>query len=289
MTRLAKQVYFKNAMIFIKKHLTLFLKYPIILIQVLKRILELEINFKGEYVAEELELRKMPNILVEHRGSLGGGVEFYRDINDSFVSAKELFEIGNKLREEKGLRPLTMASIMQTKESKHYVRELESRLMDKFRTEYKGEVADPEKYTLKAIRATKGRNGRTWLHPYLFIRIANILDSRIVKEGHLDFLYSDFWGRQRILFEASGSYLKNYINMVGTLYYYAPQKHLFSNALKKANRLITEAISINSEEDPVGAQDERDYLHLLINYIAYSLQDSNLGLTIALDIYKDRR
>lgn len=101
----------------------------------------------------------MESKVILQRELLGGIIR--QDSKSCYFSANDLVEVGSAWRRANGMSNFSLASFLQQKGTKEFIQFLE------------------QEEGCKAIIASRGRNGTTWVHPYLFIEIALALSPEL--------------------------------------------------------------------------------------------------------------
>ena len=175
-----------------------------------------------------------------------------------FFSATDLVAAGNVWRVTNGLPIFKLQAWLYTDATKAFIAHLEE------------ETGAPVKM------ASKGRNGKTWVHPFLFMDLALALSPKLKYE-----VYS--WMTDELLKYRSLSG-DSYKTMCGALYINAKRKDTFPAYIAVVAQKIKNLVGVDSWE---GATEEmlyrRDKVHKEIALLADVLRNNDDAVEIALE------
>lgn len=180
---------------------------------------------------------------------------------DKYFCLNDLVKIGNKQR-------MIVENLPPKDISQYFV----SDLYKEFAKEIELEIGK------KPYIAERGRYGKSWVHPYLFIDIALWFSPKIklnVYKWLLDYLIEN-----RIRTSDSYKY------MCGTLFLHTSRKTFFANDIKKLAKMIKNKCGVEDWNKATAEQlDKRDRLHNLIGDFANVFKDSKRAVIEAFNAY----
>ena len=187
-----------------------------------------------------------------------------RQRTDTYFLLSDLEFAGNKQRQLEKRKMVSIAEYFKVESHKEFIKELELKI-DK-----------PAKIS------GRGRNSKTWIHPFLFIDIALWYSPKIKIEVY-EWLY-DYLIKYRI---ASGD---SYTKMCGVLWKYASRKDLFAKNIKNLAVIIKKECVVDDWNKATQEQlADREYLHNMIADLTETLQDSKIGASLAIKAYRKKK
>ena len=160
----------------------------------------------------------MKSTVLIQRELLGGSV--CQNNQTEMFSATDLVRVGNMWRMANGLQGFDMSAWFQTKGTKEFIAELESRFGV-------GEVK----------KAARGRGKHTWVHPLLFIDMALAINPKLKVEVY-EWLFDQLIKYRN---ESGDSYKM----MCGCLYAHAGNKYNFNNYVQDVASKIKLACGVS--------------------------------------------
>lgn len=190
------------------------------------------------------------------------GNEIRQQSKTQYLSAKDLLTFGNKWRVSNGLPIMKLQDWLHKNNTEEFVRELEI------------------EYGVKSKIATKGRYGETWMHPFLFIKLALSINPKLEVKV-MEWLYDNLLQFRN---DSGDSYLK----MSGALYFNSTNKKKFPKAIKETANYIKKKCIVDDWSSASEKQLKlRNQIHENIALLADVLKDNNqairLGIAKALD------
>lgn len=182
--------------------------------------------------------------------------EISQNSKTGFFSATDLVNAGNLWRLTNGKEMFKLATWKNSKATKEFTEDLEKQY---------GEV----------YKASRGKNGNTWVHPYLFIDIALAISPKLKIE-----VYS--WIMDELVKHrnASGD---SYKKMSGALYLNSKNKRDFPHDIQKIAKEIKLACHVKDWEHATEAQlKTRDKIHENISLLCDVLKDNDQAVKIAI-------
>ena len=165
--------------------------------------------YKIKMVTNQLMERKFLNDKITQR------------TKDGFFNSSEFLKIYNK---DKNVKKV-IAEFWSNKNTKEFIKELENDILEN--------IGNP--LSFKTYETTKGRNGSTWMHPYLFIKFAMWLSSKfelqVIKWVHdnlIDFRNQAGDYYKEMCFELKEYYIRNNNTL-------KPDPLIYKNEAKKIN------------------------------------------------------
>lgn len=189
------------------------------------------------------------------------GEEISQNNQNCFFSATDLVRAGNKWRIENGLPIFNLVTFMQNKETKEFVN---------FLKEQYGEVKIN----------SKGRNGVTWVHPYLFIEIALAISPKLKVEVY-SWLYDS-------LIQYRNNSGDSYKKMCGALYITQKNKRNFQDDIKLLALRIKKECGVDDWQHATEEQLKlRDKIHENIALLSDIINDRNTLYSVAIKKAKE--
>lgn len=186
-----------------------------------------------------------------------------RQRTDTYFLLSDLEIAGNKQRQLEGRKVVSINEYFRINSNKDFIAELERK------------IGKPAKIS------GRGRNSKTWIHPFLFIDIALWYSPKIKIEVY-EWLY-DYLIKYRV---ASGD---SYTKMCGVLWEYASRKDLFQKNIKNLANVIKQECGVVDWNTATQEQlKDREYLHNMIADLAETLQNSHLGANLAIKAYRKK-
>jgi len=183
-----------------------------------------------------------------------------------FLSANDLILHGNNWRLVNKLKSFSLNSWKVSKSTKEFIKEMKEQF---------GEV----------MVTTRGNNGGTWIHPYLFIDLALSISPKLKIEVY-GWLYDE-------LLKARNNSGDSYKIMTGALYLNCSNKSTFPKSIKKLANIIRLACGVKAEEDDWENATEsqlklRDKIHENIALLSGALKDNNQAIRIGIQKALDK-
>ena len=186
------------------------------------------------------------------------GKEVCQKSKSGFFSATDLVAAGNAWRVANGRTIFKLQAWLYTDGTKEFIEHLEE------------ETGAPVKM------ASKGRNGKTWVHPFLFMDLALALSPELKFEVYT-------WMTDELLKNRSLSG-DSYKTMCGALYLNATRKDTFPAYITDVANKIKRLIGVDSwEEATVEMLYRRDRVHKEIALLADVLRKNDDAVNIALE------
>ena len=185
------------------------------------------------------------------------GREVRQQSKTGFFDGKQLEDAGNLYRLSNNLKKVNLAEWLRNKSTIEFINELESN------------IGQPCKI------GTKGRNGATWLHPYLFIDFALHISPKLKIEVY-GWLYDELLKYRN---DSGDSYKK----MTGALYNNTKNKSTFQKDIIKIADKIRIMLKVNNWQSATEEQLKlRDRVHENISLLCDVLKDNNLAVDLAI-------
>lgn len=153
----------------------------------------------------------------------------------SFISANDIVRAGNKWRIMNNLPIFTLQSWLNTNSTKEFVGELKKQFGD-------------------VVQSRRGKNGGTWMHPYIAIDLALAISPKLKIEVY-NWLYDELLKYRNY----SGN---SYQRMAGSLFERSLSKSTFPRFISKIAILIKKECNVKDWETATEAQLRlRDRIH----------------------------
>lgn len=190
------------------------------------------------------------------------GKEIRQQSKTNFFSANDLISAGNKFRAINDKPQIKLQDWLNRDSTKEFIAELESQLNEKVK------------------QATRGRNATTWIHPYLFIDLALVIDPKLKVEVYR-WIYDE-------LLKYRNNSGDSYKKMCGSLYENASNKSVFHRGITKVAELIKKACNVNDWETATEEQLRlRDRIHENISLLSDVLRDNNQAIRLGIEKAKN--
>lgn len=174
---------------------------------------------------------------------------------NGFLCKNDIMAVGNRWRLLNQLKPLDYNSWLRTESTQEFIKALEMQFG-------------------KSIEATRGREGLTWLHPYLFIDLALAISPKLKIEVY-SWLYDELLKYRNF----SGD---SYKKMCGALFVNTNSKTTFARDITKLAEYIKNQIGVKDWQTATEEQLRlRDKLHENIALLSEVLKDNNQAIRIA--------
>lgn len=167
------------------------------------------------------------------------GTEIRQKSKSEFISANDLVMAGNKWRLENNLPLFTLATWMNSNPTKEFIQELRNSF---------GEV----------VFTSSGRNGGTWLHPFLAVDLTLAINPKFKVEVY-SWLYD-------CLLKYRNDSGDSYKRMCGALFDNTTKKSRFSEAMKMLGVMIKKEVGV--EDWQTAKQEQLEYRDKIHEYIA---------------------
>jgi hypothetical protein len=185
------------------------------------------------------------------------GKEISQKSKSEFFSATELVEAGNVFRKENGLSQFNLSQYLKNKTTIEFIDELE------------------RKYETNAISKGRGRNGKTWVHPLLFIDIALAISPKLKIE-----VYE--WLFDHLILNRNNSG-DSYKEMSSALYSKFGNKKEFPKYISQVADNIKETIGVKDWESCSSEQlEKRDKIHTAIKLFCNVLNDTDQAVRLGI-------
>lgn len=183
------------------------------------------------------------------------GSEIRQQSKTEFFCANDLVAAGNKWRALNDISIFNLGQYFNQKSTQEFILEIEN------------------KYNIKAVLSTKGRNGSTWVHPLLFIDIALAINPKLKVEVY-EWLFDNL-----IKFRNDSG--DSYKEMAGALYVRYTNKRDFPNYLSRVANYIKQQIGVEDWQSATEEQlKRRDKIHDSIKLLCNVLQDANQAVLL---------
>jgi hypothetical protein len=189
------------------------------------------------------------------------GDEISQKSQSEFFSASDLVRSGNKWRAINGLESFNLSVWLQSKNTKQF--------MEFLSKEY-GEIKIN----------SKGKNSHTWVHPFLFIKIALSINPELEIKVY------------KWLFDLLLTYRNNsgdsYKKMCGSLYDNSSSKTIFFKEISDIAKLIKTECNVSDWQKATEQQLKlRDRIHENISLLSDVLRDNNQAVRIGIQKAKE--
>lgn len=183
------------------------------------------------------------------------GSEIRQQNKTEFFCANDLVAAGNKWRALNGITIFNLGQYFNQKSTQEFILEIEN------------------KYNIKAISSTKGRNGSTWVHPLLFIDIALAINPKLKIEVY-EWIFDNL-----IKFRNDSG--DSYKEMAAALYIRYNNKREFPTYLSKVAMYIKSQVGVEDWQTATEEQlKKRDKIHDSIKLLCNVLQDTNQAVKL---------
>ena len=197
----------------------------------------------------------MKTQVIMHRRFLNGDIR--QKSKTGYLSATDLIQEGNNWRVLNRLPLFNFDSWKSTKSTKEFVSEL-------------------EKQFGKVTEATRGKNGGTWMHPYLFIDLALAISPKLKIEVY-KWLYDQ-------LLEYRNDSGNSYKKMAGALYDNSSNKSDFHRGMTSTANMIKRACKVKDWQTASETQLQlRNKIHDNITLLCDVLRDNNQAIKIGIN------
>jgi hypothetical protein len=184
--------------------------------------------------------------------------EVSQNSKTGYLSATDLFRIGNKYRASKGLGLIDISEFFRTKNVREFMSELEKAVGDKIKI------------------TARGRGRHTWVHPYLFIDMALALDPKF-KIKVYSWIYDNLLKYRN---DSGDSYKK----MAGALITIISNKSTFPKVITKIANKIKKECDVKDWQTATEYQLKlRDKIHEYIFILSDVLRDVGSLVDIAIE------
>lgn len=173
-----------------------------------------------------------------------------------FLSANDLIESGNRWRLVNNKKQFSFNSWKASQSTKDFIAEMEN---------YFGQV----------LETTRGANGGTWVHPYIFIDLALAIDPKLKIEVY-GWLYDE-------LLKYRNHYGDSYRKMCGALYDNCSNKSNFHRGMATVAKWIKLACGVKNWQEATEDQLRlRDKIHENIALLCDVIRDNNQAVRIGI-------
>jgi len=184
------------------------------------------------------------------------GEEIGQKSKSEFFSATDLVRAGNRWRVENGLEVFNLSVFMQNKSTKEFMLFLE------------------KEYGAVKINA-KAKGQHTWVHPFLFIKIALAISPQLEIKVY-QWLYDE-------LLKYRNNSGDSYKKMTGSIYLALKNKSNFKEALISAAQKIKKSCGVKDWNTATEEQlKKRDRIHDSVSIICDILHDVNQAVDISI-------
>lgn len=184
------------------------------------------------------------------------GMPIRQDSQNEFLNANDLVAAGNKFRIMNNMPSFNFRSWMDSQHNKEFINEMKNQYGD-------------------VIHSTRGKNGSTWVHPFIFIDLALAIDPKLKIE-----VYG--WMFDHLIKSRNDS-ADSYKKMCGALYENCTNKSVFHRGVSKTALLIQQACNVSNwqtaNEEQLKLRDKiHDNIYLLCNVLRDNNQAIRLGI-----------
>lgn len=184
------------------------------------------------------------------------GQNVRQNSHTGFISANDIVMAGNKYRATNGLKLFDFRSWIDSESNKEFIKEMELQF---------GVV----------ISAKKGKNGGTWMHPFICIDLALAIDPKLKVEVY-KWLYDE-------LLKYRNNSGDSYKKMCGALFENCSNKSNFHRGVSKTALLIQDACNVKNWQYATEEQLKlRDKIHENIALLCDVLRDNNQAIRIGI-------
>jgi hypothetical protein len=189
------------------------------------------------------------------------GEEISQKSKSEFFSATDLIRAGNKWRVGNGLEIFIFSNWLQNKNTKEFMNFLS------------------EEYGIIKINS-KGKNQHTWVHPFLFIKIALALNPKLEIKVY-KWIYDE-------LLKYRNNSGDSYKKMAGALFLNSKNKTCFYKEISLVAEKIKLECAVNDWQTAKEAQLKlRDKMHENISLLADVLRDNDQAVRIGIEKAKE--
>jgi len=182
--------------------------------------------------------------------------EISQDSKNEYFSATDLARAGNKWRIENNISPFVMSNWLQQDSVKEFIAELEK--------EYG-----------KVLISGQGRGKHTWVHPYLFIKMALAINTKLEIKVY-KWIYDE-------LIKYRNSSGDSYKKMAGGLYVSIPNKNDFKDTLIEYANEIKKVCNVDNWESAIERQLKlRNDIQENISFLSDIIKDKNNLLSVSI-------
>ena len=175
-----------------------------------------------------------------------------------FFSATDLVNAGNYWRFSNKMAFFNLAQYFKQKSTKEFIESLE------------------DKYSIKCINKSRGRNSSTWVHPLLFIDIALAIDPKLKIEVY-EWLFDNLIKFRN---DSGDSYKK----MAGALQQNCRNKRKFESGISMTAQMIKSACNVEDWQKASEPQLKlRDKIHENISLLSDVLKDNNQAIRLGIE------
>jgi len=184
------------------------------------------------------------------------GTQIRQNSQTEFLNANDLVKAGNKFRALNGLPLFDFRTWMDSKTNKEFINEMSKQF---------GEV----------VQTTRGANGSTWMHPYIFIDLALSIDPKLKIEVY-GWLYDKLLKYRN---DSGDSYKK----MCGALYENCSNKSTYHRGVVATAQMIQKACNVSDWQTATEKQLKlRDKIHDNISLLCDVLRNNNQAIRIGI-------
>ena len=197
----------------------------------------------------------METIVFLERSLFGNKIR--QNSKTSFFCANDLVAAGNQYRALNKMKLFDFRSWVDSKSNKEFFAEMEAQYG-------------------KCFIATRGKNGATWVHPFIFIDLALSIDPKLKIEAY-SWIYDE-------LVKARNNSGDSYRLMCGALYENCSNKTSFHKGIINTALLIQKACGVENWNKATETQlKKRDKIHENITLLASVLRDNNQAIRIGIE------
>lgn len=190
------------------------------------------------------------------------GENIQQQSKTGYFSANDLINAGNKYRINNNMPILKLQEWLNGTATKSFITELEFQL------------------NTKVKKSSRGRNGSTWIHPFLFIDLALAIDPKLKIE-----VYSWIMDELIKFRNDSGD---SYKKMCGALYQNSSNKGSFPKDISKVADLIRVECNVKDWQEATESQLKlRDKIHENISLLCDVLRDNEQAIRIGIEKAKN--
>jgi hypothetical protein len=186
------------------------------------------------------------------------GEQIRQQSKSGYFSANDLINAGNKFRVSNNMKIIKLQDWLMSSPVREFVSVLESEISQ------------------KAKNATRGRNATTWIHPFLFIKLALHISPKLEVSVY-KWLYDELLKYRN---DSGDSYKK----MTGSLWLNCSNKSKFSKGIVTTANMIKDACKVKDWQQATEEQlSLRDKIHDNIALLADVLKDNNQAIRIGIE------
>jgi len=183
------------------------------------------------------------------------GKEISQKSKSEFFSATDLVEAGNSFRRENGLSQFNLSQYLKNKTTVEFIDELE------------------RKYEINAISSGRGKTGKTWVHPLLFIDIALAISPKLKIEVY-EWLFDHLISNRNI----SGD---SYKEMSAAIYSLYTNKKEYQKYIERVANYIKKSVGVADWEKATAEQLAiRNKIHVAIKLFCNVLKDTDQAVRL---------